>query len=670
MSGDRYQPSTAIAVNSKRRPWIRLPPRARAGILVAAAAALVILVLGPLRGSVRHGYGHLIMIVAPAIAAAACFNAGRVLPAQRRAGWRWFAGAAAVAALGQLLAAAGEVALRTAHSYASAGQLFALLFYPLFCVGAAIALRATGGPRRGAEVTLDGALIAAAGAALMIRLGLEPLLARPGLGTAELYGLLAGLLGSLAALCLAALSVLDQASSVSGRAAAALLGAAAAFGLGHVLHAVWPAVNGEGPGGPNDLPLLGGWALLTYAGVISASEASQRTAQVAKRVARRGRQAVLPAAALLLGVLGLDAALRSAVSVDRGFSLAVLGALLAVRSAYALRAVERQTEEYRRLSHTRALVEVSHALACSTELDRTLQLVAHWAARLLNARGAGIELLTEDGESLELRAAYGLPPHVLGILYPVEGSFTGWVVRHGRTRATIDPSQEPLIQPESRDFLGNTPVAAAPLLYRGRPLGALFACARERPFDENELELLRALADQAAIAIENARLFEQVRTLSLTDPLTGLANRRQLERELAREFAAARRGRKLVAVVFDLDNFKKYNDGHGHLAGDEVLRIFGSVLAQETRAMNMAARYGGDEFVALLSDSTRERAMVFIERVRERFHERLAELGRTGITASAGVAEYHPSMPDPHALIAAADQALYQAKAAREQPQA
>jgi len=644
-----------------------VPLQARAWLLTAAAAALVVFVLEPLRGVAQLGFAHLVMIAAPAVAAAACFHAGRVLPPEQRATWRWFAAAAAVAALGQILVAGEEIALGAAASHASAGRVVALLFYPLFGIGAVVELRGSRTPRFVAEVALDGVLIIAAGTAALIRTGLEPLVARPELGTAEFYVLLAGLLGSIAAVFLTGLSVLGQASAFTGRAGAALLGATVAFGLAHVLDATWPAERAAGPGGPYDLPAVAGWALLAYAGVAGARSASRRTSGFTRnRIARRLRQTVVPAAALLLGLLGLDAALRAAISIERGIALAVLGVLLAVRSAYALRAVERQTEEHRRLSHTRALVEVSHALACSTELDRTLQLVAHWAARLLHARGAGIELLTEDGESLELRAAYGLPPHVLGILFPVEGSFTGWVVRNGRTRATVDPSKEPLIQPESRDFLGNAPVAAAPLLYRGRPLGVLFACSREHPFDEHELELLRALADQAAIAIENARLFEQVRTLSLTDPLTGLANRRQLERELAREFAAARRGRRLVAVVFDLDGFKLYNDRYGHLAGDEVLRIFGSILGQETRAMNMAARYGGDEFVALLSDATRERAMVFIERVRERFHERMAELGRSEITASAGMAEYHASMPGPDALIAAADEALYQAKAARQ----
>src|SRR5690606_29586352 len=121
MSGDSYRSTSAIAVHSGRRLRVRLPPQARAWLLTAAAAAVVVFVLEPLRGLPRLGFAHLVMLVAPALAAAACFIAGRVLPPQRRAGWRWFAAAAAVATLGQLLAAAAEIALGAPASYASAG---------------------------------------------------------------------------------------------------------------------------------------------------------------------------------------------------------------------------------------------------------------------------------------------------------------------------------------------------------------------------------------------------------------------------------------------------------------------------------------------------------------------------------------------------------------------
>jgi diguanylate cyclase (GGDEF)-like protein len=667
MSVDLFRPTSAIARISKRLSQSRLASHLRVGLLAAAAGAAAVFVLEPLQGTPRLAFAHLVLLVAPAVAAASCIIAIQTLPGGRRAWWGWFAAAGASASLGQLVSATEQLALSEPPSFAAAGPFIALLVYPFFVTGAVLALRANRARRAVTEALLDGILLGAIGTVALIRLGLEPLYARPELASADFLALLGGLLGSIGALYVAGLLLVGHAPAIPARTAIALFGAAAALALGNVLQATVPTPAAARPGGPFDVPWLAAWALVTWAAVESARTAGRTHPEHASsRLLRRVPHVAVPAAALFLGFLGMESALRTTVSAERGVALATLGALLATRIALALRFVERQTEEQRRLSHTRALVEVSHALACSTELDRTLQLVAHWAARLLRARGAGIELLSEHGDTLELRAAYGLPPHVLGIVFPLEGSFTGWVVRHGRPRATVDPSKEPLIQPESRDFLGTSPVAAAPLLYRGRPLGALFACARDMPFDQSDLELLRALADQAAIAIENARLFEQVRALSLTDPLTGLANRRQLERELAREFAAARRGRKLVVVVFDLDDFKVYNDRYGHLAGDEVLRIFGEVLGQETRAMNLAARYGGDEFVAVLSDSDRERALVFIERVRQRFHERAARLGREPITASAGLAVYHPSMARPEDLIAAADEVLYQSKASRD----
>jgi diguanylate cyclase (GGDEF)-like protein len=105
--------------------------------------------------------------------------------------------------------------------------------------------------------------------------------------------------------------------------------------------------------------------------------------------------------------------------------------------------------------------------------------------------------------------------------------------------------------------------------------------------------------------------------LAYTDDLTGLPNRRHLHMVLDTEFAAAQRGRALVLVVFDLDEFKRFNDRFGHGAGDDVLRAWGEILTRTTRKMNLSARTGGEEFISLVSDATVEGALVFVDRVRD-----------------------------------------------------
>ncbi len=114
--------------------------------------------------------------------------------------------------------------------------------------------------------------------------------------------------------------------------------------------------------------------------------------------------------------------------------------------------------------------------------------------------------------------------------------------------------------------------------------------------------MLLRLANQTSVALANARLHESIRALSLTDPLTDLPNRRHLDMHLRREVAAARRGRHVCVVLFDLNDFKLHNDRLGHVVGDQILRHFGRILVRETRAMNLAARYGGDEFITVLTD--------------------------------------------------------------------
>lgn len=148
--------------------------------------------------------------------------------------------------------------------------------------------------------------------------------------------------------------------------------------------------------------------------------------------------------------------------------------------------------------------------------------------------------------------------------------------------------------------------------------------------------------------------------LALTDALTELPNRRYATLFLQSEFAAAQRGRHLAVVLFDLDRFKAYNDRYGHAAGDQALRSLAQVLATITRHMNLSARFGGEEFLSILSDCDVQGAVSFAERIRAQL--RAAPLPGAGLTVSAGVAMYDPALTTLDELLAAADAALYEAK--------
>jgi diguanylate cyclase (GGDEF)-like protein len=175
------------------------------------------------------------------------------------------------------------------------------------------------------------------------------------------------------------------------------------------------------------------------------------------------------------------------------------------------------------------------------------------------------------------------------------------------------------------------------------------------------------VATYAGIALAVGILAEVLRRereraiwLALTDDLTGLPNRRSARWFLDKEFAAAERGRAIAVVLFDLDQFKRYNDRHGHPAGDAALRAVGRVLDRLTRRMNLSARFGGEEFVCILSAAGVDEALVFVEKVRAALRE--AEIPTGAVTTSAGVAAYSPTMRSPDDLLAAADRALYRAK--------
>ena len=184
-------------------------------------------------------------------------------------------------------------------------------------------------------------------------------------------------------------------------------------------------------------------------------------------------------------------------------------------------------------------------------------------------------------------------------------------------------------------------------------------------FGEEQLRVANSLAAQAVIALENARLHSIVERQALVDGLTGLANRRHFEDALALELARAKRfGTPLTIVLADLDDFKAVNDRHGHTAGDRVLREFAAVVLETLREVDLAGRWGGEEFALLLTGTDARGGAQLAERLRAVIHSRailLPDGGTIGITASLGVSSY-PAAGTAEELFDAADRALYQAK--------
>jgi diguanylate cyclase (GGDEF)-like protein len=183
-----------------------------------------------------------------------------------------------------------------------------------------------------------------------------------------------------------------------------------------------------------------------------------------------------------------------------------------------------------------------------------------------------------------------------------------------------------------------------------------------RQWADNELLLLHTVADQLAVAVNQAHLFAQMQQQALTDSLTGCYNRRSFELQLERDLHLATRMRQpLSLIMLDLDNFKHINDQAGHDAGDAALCMLADNLRAELRAVDTAARFGGDEFVIILPQANPEGAMLVAERLRKRISQmEVPDFGQ--VTASFGVATFPTHASSRDTLLVAADRALYNSK--------
>jgi len=326
----------------------------------------------------------------------------------------------------------------------------------------------------------------------------------------------------------------------------------------------------------------------------------------------------------------------------------------------------------RNVEQVAAFNELAKALTSTLDLKEVLDLLMQKVAELLKPAHWSLVLFDEASGELYFERVVGEAASKLEHqrFAPGEG-IAGVAFTTGQTQVVNDVSAEPRFSPRFdrvTEFRTRS-VLAVPLKVRGKPVGVLelVGTAGAPPFSAEDQQAAGAIADFAAIAIDNAHNFRRVQELTLTDEHTGLFNARHLRALLDHEVLRANRFNHPLSLVFiDLDNFKRINDGFGHLAGSALLKEVGEVLKSGIRQVDAAFRYGGDEFVLLLVETPAAGAKIVAERLRDAFRGRKFLKGQSQpvtMTASFGVASYPKDAEDGTALIKAADRAMYQVKA-------
>lgn len=279
-------------------------------------------------------------------------------------------------------------------------------------------------------------------------------------------------------------------------------------------------------------------------------------------------------------------------------------------------------------------------------------------------------LLYQNDEHLQISQTLGLDPaRKYRELLDGNSGLMEEISRRHESLHMRDLEEDQRFADYLRDYPETRSLLCVPMILKEQILGVINLHKKEvGGFSEREIRLVQAITAQAAIAIENARLYQQTRDLSNTDSLTRLANRRFFQAALEKEFAQARRyGANFSLIMIDIDHFKRYNDAHGHLQGDKVLRDVAQILQDNIRRIDLAARFGGEEFIILMPRTNKEGARAAAEKLRlcvaEREFMGAAESQPEGrLTLSLGIAEFPEDADSLETLQDRADQALYQAK--------
>jgi diguanylate cyclase (GGDEF)-like protein len=315
--------------------------------------------------------------------------------------------------------------------------------------------------------------------------------------------------------------------------------------------------------------------------------------------------------------------------------------------------------------------ELGKALTSSLQLDQVLRTIMEKIDEFLRPDNWSLLLLDEAKQELYFELAVGKASQALkDVRIKVGQGIAGWVAQHGEAVVVPDTSKDTRFfgKVDEKTKMETQSIVAVPVKFRDTCLGVieLINCFGPEGFNSRDLNLLEALADFAAIALENARHVKRIHELTITDDCTTLYNARHMGFILETEIYRSQRYNYEFSLVFiDLDHFKEVNDTHGHLIGSKLLAEIGSALKTHCRLIDFAFRYGGDEFVILLPQTSKENSLNVARRLHKMIRGTpwLEQAGlKVRITPSVGVASYPVDSKTKEGLLHLADEAMYLVK--------
>lgn len=315
--------------------------------------------------------------------------------------------------------------------------------------------------------------------------------------------------------------------------------------------------------------------------------------------------------------------------------------------------------------------EIGKTLTSTLDIKEILNIIMLKIGTLLRPDNWSLMLIDEESGDLYFEIVVGeRSKKIKNIRLKTGEGIAGWVALNGEKLIIEDVSKDEKFPLNVDLFSGfeTSSVVCIPLKCKGKVLGVIELINQigRSKFSEEDLFILTTLSDYAAIALENALYFNKIKELTITDDVTKLYNSRYMYDYLEQELRRSQRYDLELSIIFlDLDYFKNVNDTYGHLIGSRLLREVAKVILTCLRSVDIAVRYGGDEFVIILPATPKENAVLVAERIRECMKDTLF-LQRQSLnirqTASFGVASFPKDGSNKLDLIRQADKAMYKIK--------